>query len=1363
MRIPAVFISFLLFFASCAFAQKQVVTPQVSPTLKFTENLGQWAPSIKYRMQLDGGLLFMESDGMTYNLYDKKKFRAFHTGGIAREKEPVLDAHAFKVEFMNCNHDFKTEASQQGSDYENFYIGSDRTKWKSNVRNYHNIWYRNIYKDIDYEAITSSQGLKYNFHVKAGADPSLVRLKYKGVEKIKLLDEQLIVTTSVGNITEKKPYAYQSINGQIVEVPCKFALRNNTVSFDFPKGYNAAYDLIIDPILVFAAQSGSTADNFGMTATYDNGGNLYSGGTAFDIGYPTTPGAYQITFAATYTPNTGNTDVVVTKYNPTGTGLVFSTYLGGKGSEIVTSLIVDASNNLYLYGATGSINFPTTTGAYDNSFNGGSYLSFVFNGTEFTGGTDIYVAKFNPTGTALLGSTYIGGSGNDGVNHNNALINYNVTLTFFCPPASGTFNLTEYKADSLQYNYGDQYRGEIQLDKLGNVYIASSTRSSNFPIVGGFDNTLNGKQDAVIVKLNPSLSSILWSSFLGGSGNDAGYSLVVDDTLNVYATGGTYSTDFPTKPGCYQTSYNGGKADGYIVKINPTGNAILKGTYIGTSDYDQSYFVQNDKLGNIYIYGQSLGSMPVIGPVYSNPGSHQFISRLDVQLSSMNLSTVFGSGNPKLDISPSAFAVDICGNIYVSGWGGNIIFGPSTSGMPVTPGAFQTSSPNGYDFYLMALSKNAASLVYGTYFGGACSKEHVDGGTSRFDKKGIIYQSVCAGCGGFDDFPVTPGAWPGTPGNPNHNTDNNNCNNGVFKFDFQIKSTNVTINTSTISGCAPLTVNFNNPTYGGGTFQWYFGPGDVDNTVLNPVKTFTNPGNYTVTLVVKDSSSCNKIDSAITYINVLPGIKADFTVTPTGCGSDTLNFANTSVPTAPSVLQTINWNFGASTYTVVTPPSQTYSTSGTYNATLTVSNNFGCRDSIVKNFIVNIFDPGVVKGDTICQEETASLSASGGTSYTWTPSGSLSSANSASPTASPSVTTIYSVAITNTLSGCSKTLTTQVVVNPKPTANFTYSLNPCGGGLYCTDQSTGATQWNWDFGSLQTSTVQNAYNFYSNGGNYNVSLIVSNNFGCSDTIKKSVTVGTPPPVSVSASTVLCLGGSVKLSASGGFAYSWSPASSLSSPTSATTIATPAANTTYSVDVTTTNSIGDTCHLLLTDQVSVYQISTTPVSITASPDTIVLGNSSILTVNASPGAVVAWSPPGSINPLYGYSVTASPQVTTTYTAVITRGPCTQNLKITVWVLDDQCSESDVYIPNTFTPNGDGQNDIMYVRGPKISELYFAIYNRWGEMVFETKDKNIGWDGIYKGRQADVGVFGYYVKAKCFNGLETFRKGNITLIR
>jgi gliding motility-associated-like protein len=169
------------------------------------------------------------------------------------------------------------------------------------------------------------------------------------------------------------------------------------------------------------------------------------------------------------------------------------------------------------------------------------------------------------------------------------------------------------------------------------------------------------------------------------------------------------------------------------------------------------------------------------------------------------------------------------------------------------------------------------------------------------------------------------------------------------------------------------------------------------------------------------------------------------------------------------------------------------------------------------------------------------------------------------------------------------------------------------------------------------------------------------------------------------------------------------------------------------------------------------------SVTANPDTIIKGNSSNLILTASPGANAIWLPNSSTSPPAGYNVSASPLVTTTYTVIISRLGCQETLRVTVYVLEDGCTEDDIFVPNTFTPNGDGFNDVMYVRGYKVSEIYFAIYNRWGEMVFETTDKTVGWDGNFKGRPADVGVFGYYVKVKCYNGLESFKKGNITLIR
>ncbi len=1379
-------IFFLVTGSSLIRAQKDssrhAVIPHVSPALRFTENKGQWDDHILFRAQLDGGALFLEKNALTFNFYDKKKYRAIHHAAFAgfAHNNYNIKGHAYKIYFEGALPDPTVERTEAGTDYENFFIGKDERRWKGNVKNYHRVWLRNLYPGIDYEVITATSGLKYNFHVKENANASAIRLKYEGMSRLKLQNGVLYLKLEVNEVTEQKPYAYQLINGLVKEVKCNYVLRDNVLSFDFPEGYDKSHELVIDPVLVFAAQSGSTADNFGMTATFDNQGNLYAGGTCFYQGYPVVAGSYDISF----NPQPGQagalpglTDVVITKYNATGNSLVYSTYLGGMRTEIVSSLITDSLNNLYLYGATSSTDFPTPNG-YDQTFNGGSNINFVFNGTSFQGGSDIYVSKFNPTGSTLLSSTYLGGSGNDGINCNNALTTYTVPICLYNIVASpiGFINVSnESQADSLQYNYGDQYRGEIQLDKNLDVYIASSTRSPDFPTVTPISGTLSGKQDAVVFKLSNNLSNLLYSTYLGGSGNDAGYSLIVDDTLQVFVTGGTYSSNFPTKPGCYQTTYNGGKADGFIAKINAAGNTLLKSTYIGTASYDQSYFIQSDVKGRIYVYGQSLGNMPVSPGVYANPNSHQFIARLDRQLNNVNLSTVFGSGSPTLDISPSAFAVDVCNsNIYLSGWGGSFMSCTPISNMPVTPNALYSNPPNGIDFYLMALSPNFNSLLYGTYFGGAQSAEHVDGGTSRFDRRGIIYQSVCAGCSSTtltpqntfisnpgQDFPVTPGAWPSaSPVLPGLVNKSNNCNNGVFKLDFKLQNTVAVITSNTVTGCVPLTLTLTN-SLPGTSYLWNLGNGVTTSVIPNPTITFTSAGVFTVSLLVIDTTRCVKKDSIVKTFTVFPLPTTNFTVTPLPCTNSvsTANGSSGSLGANP-----YTWNFGdGNTYTV-TAPSHTYAANGDYTVTLTTKDVNGCSAAKANTVHVFNFAPAV-NSASICFGSKTTLTVTGGTSYTWNPAGSLNNNQSATPIAGPTISTIYTVSVLHVTPQhtCAGTVTTQVLVNPTPTANFSFSVNPCGGGVNFTDLSAAnVTAWNWQLSSSVTSTVQNPYQFYSTGGTYNVRLISINGFGCSDTITKPVTVGTPPPVGISSPTTVCEGGSVQLSATGGISYSWSPAASLDIPVMSNPNASPKATTVYSVIITTTSPTGP-CQFLLTTTVVVTPLSTIPVSAQANPSFIITGNSSTLVYLGDPGAQVSWLPPGSTTPQTGYTVTAKPDKPTTYTAVAVKGACRQSAETHVDAYTEGCIDKDVFVPNTFTPNNDGQNDLFRVRGLKIDEVYFAVYNRWGEKVFETTDKTQGWDGLYKGRPADIGVFGWYLKVKCINGEETFRKGNVTLIR
>ncbi|MFO0323099.1 MAG: PKD domain-containing protein [Bacteroidota bacterium] len=1498
---------------------QEVVTPPTPPGLTFTENAGQWDNRILCRAGLDGGALFLERDKITYHFYDKYKARQFHLKHIEPGTfiDDQINGHAFSVSFEGCNANSKIEKQNQGIFYENFFINEDKTKWKSNVKNYHQVLYRNLYQNIDYDISTIEGNIKYNFVVKPKGNVSDIRLNYEGIDNIKLHKGKLVIKTAFSEMIEQKPFAYQVINGLKVVVPCEFVLINKTITYKLPKGYNKEFELIIDPLLVFAAQSGSTADNFGMTATFDTQGNLYSGGIIFNIGYPTTPGAYSASFFGP--AYSGNTDVVITKYNSSGNALLFSTYLGGNRTETVNSLIVDSNDNLCFFGVTSSTNFPVSSAAYDGTFNGGDTVTFVYNGHRFLNGTDIYVAKFSANGSSLLGCTFIGGSGNDGINQTDS---YNFLPIAAVPPATSFVFVPQPRYDSLQFNWGDHCRGEIQLDLQNNIYVTSSTRSANFPTVNSFDNTLGGKQDGVIFKFNSNLTTLLYSSYIGGSSTDSGNGLIIDNNNECFVTGGTTSNDFPHAVGGYQSSYQGGSGDGYIIRISPTGSVVLNGTYFGTSEYDQSYFIQTDRNKNIYIYGQSLGNMPVLAAatatsVFSVPNTHQFISKLDNSLSTLKMSTVFGNNTSDIDISPSAFSIDRCSNIYLSGWGSSIFSPGLLSNMPLLNATQSTT--DGTDFYFMSLDSNAAVLKYGSYFGGNISHEHVDGGTSRFDAQGKIYQSVCAGCGGRQDFPVTPGAWPGTPGFNNYSS---NCNNGVIKIDFQLLLSVSTINTNTLSGCAPLTVNFTNATPGA-SFLWYL-PSGENSVTINPTETFTNAGIYPVSLVVYSPISCNIKDSITVFISVFPTPTAAFTATIPPC-SGLLTTANTSTviglsaynwewgdgtpislltsPThsysangdytvslttttdegcssvatqtisvfdfQPSVSTTTNICFGASTslnagggttytwtptsslsnsfsptptanptttttYSVIiennTPgytcaqtlttsvivqplPSvsfdytnnpctnsvfaintstnagtinyqwdwgdgspvsptilspNTYSANGSYTLSLVATDLFACSSVATQTISVFDFQPSASASNTICFGASTSLNAAGGITYTWTPNSTLSDPFSPTPTANPTTTTTYSVIIENNTPGytCSQTLTTSVIVRPQIKANFTYSVGSCNNNVQFTDASfINPISWLWNFESVNTSSIQNPLYYFLSPNSYTVSLIVTNVFGCRDSINKTITLSGFLPISVNASQNKCESDTLQLKATGGISYKWSPAIGLSNPNIANPFCFVKTTTVYSVTISTLFGT-DTCKSVLTTTVNVFPFAYNSYTFSISSSSVSIGGSTTFTLNGFPySGAISIVPSIPITDLGNNSYEIFPLKSQEYTIYFEdAGKCRYALKtIYIELITDICNEGVVYLPTGFTPNNDGVNDLLYIRSNFISEVYLTIFNRWGEKIFETKDIQKGWDGTFKGKLLDQGVYGYYMTFKCNNGEESFKKGNITLMR
>lgn len=1187
MKISGLF--FTLFIPFLLFTQE--VKHEHSSHYSFMENKGQWPSPILFKSAFQGGNLWIQQHKFIFHLQDFSVLQKMHGYPTNNGPEPIVPQALVHLNFLGSNKTDSITYFNPSQHYYNFFIGNDSSKWTNNVHSFSEAILNEFYNGIDLKLIEEKEQLKYEFHVKPFVDPAQIQFEYNGNEAIKIdKNGNLIVKTALGNIIEQKPVAYQIVNGKYQSVTCDFKITDQKVTFKIGN-YSKNIPLIIDPVLVFATYSGSVTDNFGMTATYGHDGSAYSGGMVYGNAYPTPDNnAYDVTsnFTVPTNANYGITDAFISKYAADGSTMLWTTFLGGgdatQGTETAQSMICDALDNVYLLGSTSSIDFPIVNGFQSTHAGGQINSNHYFNGVYFTNqGTDIYVAKISANGHNLLASTYMGGSGNDGVN---------------TKVTSGIYNsVASY--DSLTTNYGDQFRGEIMLDPIGNCLVASCTRSQNFPVLNAIQPSNAGMQDGVIFSLNANLSSLNWSTYFGGSNNEACYSIKVDSSLNLIVGGGTSSQNLPATLGRFQSNYNGGKTDGFITKFAASGTSIIGTTYLGTTNYDQVFFVEIDRDNSIFAVGQSQGGQfPVLNANFVNPNSSQFIIKLDSLLIQNQHSTTFGNGNTMPNISPAAFLVDLCGNLYVSGWGANILQGTPLTGMPVSSNAFQATAPNGFDFYLFVLDRNFNNLLYGSYLGGNSAQEHVDGGTSRFDRNGIVYQSVCGGCGGFSDFPTTTNTWS------NSNL-SSNCNNIVFKFDFQlIPTASFTVNET--QGCAPFQVVFQNSSSSSDAYLWDFGNGDTSTTNFNPIINYTNPGVYNVYLYVTDSV-CLLTDTAQTTVTISSPIQLTMPATVNMCSPVELN---------------------------LTP------------------NSFGT-----------------------------------GTTFIWS-----------------------------------------------STINFTDTLNSS-----ITD-------------SVLTITPPGSGTYY---------LQVSNG-GCQKTDSVSVEF-TSSAIQLSANDSICKGDSslitvTNLNPTIQFTYTWTPAT-IVSPTSGNSVWAQPLSTQFIV-VTANSSTG--CLIKDSILIAVSSIDGTAVIASASNYTVPVG-ATVTLLGQPSGYSYQWSPSVGVQYPTQQQTSAQVDVSTIYTFSVTDGICTKSDTVQIKTVNYLCGNAYIYVPNAFSPNSDGENDVLYVRGQMIENMLFRIFDRWGELIFESTNRLDGWDGTYKGKQLDPDVYDYYLQATCIDGNEAIIKGNITLLK
>jgi hypothetical protein len=936
-----------LLLSASAFAQANAPVIQGERTLEFIENKGQWDAHARYMAPLPGGRLFAEADGLTFSLLADGGPAQLGHHGPPPQNAPAPDkavrGHALTLRFAGAALATIT-ATETTAEHRNYFLGNDPKHWASDVRGFRRLRYAGLWPGVDAQVYESAdQHLEYDFELAPGADPAAIALRHEGADGVQLdaATGSLLVKTSVGTLAERAPQAWQlDAAGHRQPVACRYQLAaNGTVSFALG-AYDATRPLTIDPVVVFSTYTGSFADNWGFTATYDAQGNLYSGGIAFGVGYPASPGAFQTTFANLI-------DIALIKYNTSVSGAaarVWATYLGGSSADFPHSLVVNSLGELLVLGSSSSSGvpgssaapvraYPTTAGALQRTYGGGSSTSPLGYGAPYDApnGSDLVITRLSATGSVLIGSTFLGGSGNDGL----------LPLDVNNSPFSST--------PQLPHNYGDPFRGDILVDAANNVYIASHTTSPDFPVRNGFGGTYRGgTSDGVVCKLTPGLTALTWGSFLGGSGADAAYSIQLEPTSgDVYVAGGTLSPNFPTTAGSYLAT-RPGNVDGFVARIAAGGTALLRATYVGTADYDQAYFLQLGTDGGVYLLGQTLGAFPVTPGLFHTANGTQFIQKLNANLTQSLLATSFGSLDPDnaglVSLDPTAFLVDRCDRVYVCGWGGMVngrilpnfpATNPyqeangTTTQLPITPDAAQAST-DGNDFYLAQFAAGLTRLDYATYYGTVdpnAEGEHVDGGTSRFDPRGVVYQAVCS-CFASTGFPIPPGANSYSTVNNSGSILGAGCNNAAFVLNFQPGIANAGPPQTLCVSASPVAL-LGTPT--GGVWS---GPGVTGSVATGFVFTPTPAlvGTQTLTYTLASTGLCTTTDTRLVTVLPQPSAGADTVL----CPGSTQPFALRGTP-AGGIFSGVGVTGSVATGFVFTPPAG-FSGSITLTYSITLNN-----------------------------------------------------------------------------------------------------------------------------------------------------------------------------------------------------------------------------------------------------------------------------------------------------------------------------------------------------------------------------------------------------------------------------------------
>lgn len=654
--------------------------------LVFEPNLGQTHPEVRFLTRAPGITSFFtarENVMVLSRMREHDPSKRTQTAGIEQTVvRMTLEGSRTPLRFEGLE---RTESTSS------YFIGNDPSKWAPNVPHYHKVRAHNVYPGIDLVYYGGDGQLEYDFVVSPNADPTQIRLAYKGAESLTTdADGNLLIMTVIGTLVQRRPVVYQEVDGKRREVKVAYSIRAGKVEFALAD-WDRRRELVIDPVLAYSTYLGGSALEYGYGIAVDASGAAYVTGRTDSVNFPTA-GGFQPAFG-------GARDAFVTKLNAAGTALIYSTYLGGNSNDYGLSVAVDSAGNAYVAGQTYSSNFPTTPGSFRPTIGNGSH---------------IFVTKLNAFGSALVYSTYLGGSGFDAgygiavdasgaayVTGETSSTDFPTTAGAFQPALGGGDDAFVSKLNpagaALDYStYLGGSNGEvaysIALDGVGNAYVTGSTASTDFPVTpGAYQTSFGGTQDVFLSKLNPTGAMLIYSTYVGGSGFDVGNSVAVDPSGAAYITGVTESTNFPTTSSAYQTTF-GGILDAFVTKVNPAGAALAYSTYLSGSGVDVGSGITVDVNGAAYVTGETLSAdFPVTACAYqmSFGGiADAFVTKLNSAGNALLYSTYLGGSD---EDAGHSIAVDPTGLAYVTGF-------TASPDFPTTSGSFQVAYGGGsYD------------------------------------------------------------------------------------------------------------------------------------------------------------------------------------------------------------------------------------------------------------------------------------------------------------------------------------------------------------------------------------------------------------------------------------------------------------------------------------------------------------------------------------------------------------------------------------------------------------------------------------------------------------------------------------------